>query len=443
MFNPKILVIDDEENIRLLIKNEFSIEGFDVTVAKSGEEGLKLFNDNKYDLVLLDLKLPKMNGIETLKKLKQKVTSTEVIMMTGYGDIETAVMSIKLGARDYVPKPFKLDMLLAMARQVIEDNKIKFDSHIGSEVQKKKEFIECPSPAMQKIYKGIQRAAPTDNTILILGETGTGKDILAKQIHYYSSRNNKPFVMLDCGMLSHNLAESELYGHQKGAFSGALEQKKGLVEKSDNGTLFLNEIGNIDLDLQKKFLRFLETGRFRMVGDTKEKQIDTRIILATNINIEDAVQEGVLRKDLLYRMDVISFTIPPLRDRPEDIAPLTECLLNQYGKNKVKISPKAMKILTDYLWPGNIRELKSVIIKSVLFSDSNMIMPKDIPSHLARNKKIFISKTKNLEEMEKNHVIAVLNETKGNQTRAAEILGINRKTLYKKIHKYKRIGVTH
>jgi DNA-binding NtrC family response regulator len=292
---------------------------------------------------------------------------------------------------------------------------------------------------MAKIYKAVDRIAPTETPVLIQGETGVGKDVLATQIHRSSARKKAPFIVLDCGMLNQNLAESELYGHRKGAFSGANEHKKGLVEKSDKGTLFLDEIGNIDLDLQKKFLRFLETGRYRRVGETDEIQMDTRIILATNVDLYDAVRKGRLRKDLLYRMDVVSLTIAPLRERPEDIPLLAAKMIELYGgTNKViQMSPDTMDMLMQYNWPGNIRELKSVITKALIFSDSDMIAPDDLPSHLATHRKVPARQPKTLEEMEKDHIMAVLAETGGNQSKAAEILGINRKTLYKKVHKFK------
>ncbi|OGR26153.1 MAG: hypothetical protein A2277_08165 [Desulfobacterales bacterium RIFOXYA12_FULL_46_15] len=441
MESGKILVIDDEKNILRLIQNEFSEEGFEVTTALSGEEGLEIAAQQKFNLVLLDLKLPKMSGIETLRRLKQKSSSTEVIMITGHGEIKSAIESIKLGARDYITKPFKLDELLFLARQVIDDNRAGSDTsddHIGTVRYEDKKFIQCPNPEMQKIYRIINRVAETDSTILIQGETGVGKDVLASQIHLAGNRKNGPFITIDCGMLNHNLAESELYGHRKGAFSGAAERKEGLVEKSDKGTLFLDEIGNIDLDLQKKFLRFLETGKFRRVGETSEISVDTRIILATNINLHDAVKKGLLREDLLYRMDVISLTLPPLRERPEDIIPLSEYLLELYKdkKRKLELSLDAAQVLTEYSWPGNVRELKSVITKALIFADSDLIRSEDLPAYLAGNKKPPSPLPKTLEEMEKDHIIAVLEEAGGHQTKAAEILGINRKTLYKKIHKY-------
>ena len=443
MSQGSILAIDDEQNIRHLIKSEFSIEGYEVATAGSGEKGLRLFDTHGFDVVLLDINLPKLNGIETLRRLKQKSLTTEVIMITGYGDIKSAVQCIKLGARDYVTKPFKLDEIFALVKQVIKkDNRRLSDRQEKTTVPEREvsaESIRCPSNAMQPVYKLVKKVASTDKTVLIQGETGTGKDVLAQHIHLQSKYKNGPFVTLDCGLLSQNLAESELYGHRKGSFSGASESKLGLVEKSHKGTLFLDEIGNIDLELQKKFLRFLETRRFRRIGETKESQVDTRIILATNMDLQEAMEKGALRQDLFYRMDVIQISIPPLRDRSEDI----ECLVPHFLKMEAtesepkKISAEAIKMLSAYAWPGNIRELKSVINKGAILAESDTITADDLPNHLSFNKKELTRRLKTLQDVERDHILAVLEETGGNQSKASKILGINRKTLYKKIHKYK------
>ena len=438
----RILAIDDEQNIRHLIQSEFSLEGFSVTTAGSGEEGLKLFDRHQFDVVILDVNLPKTNGIEILKCLKQKSPHIEVIMITGYGGIKSAVESIKLGARDYVTKPFKLDEILALTKQAVKEScehpdsaKKLRDLSTVPEVP----YVWCPSQPMQAIYGLIKKIAPTDKTVLIQGETGTGKDILAQQIHHKSKRHNGPFITLDCGLLTHHLAESELYGHRKGAFSGASESKLGLVEKSNEGTLFLDEIGNIDFELQKKFLRFLETRRFRRIGETKESQVDTRIILATNMDLQEAMRKGILREDLFYRMDVFQISMPPLRERPEDIECLALHFLNTDAtENRPKgISTAALRALLSYSWPGNLRELKSVINKGVILAESDLIMREDWPPQLAIRKQAMPQRLKTLEDIEKAHIINVLEDTGGNQSKASSILGINRKTLYKKIHKYK------
>ncbi|MGA9537631.1 MAG: sigma-54 dependent transcriptional regulator [Desulfobacterales bacterium] len=442
MSQGKILAIDDEQNIRHLIRNEFMLEGFDVTTAKSGEEGLGFVDGQDYDVVLLDLKLPKMSGIETLKLLKRKNPRSEVIMITGYGDIHSAVESVKLGARDYVTKPFKLDELLTLVKYAVKDSHRQgnfLPSIDSADTVDKGKFLVCPSKAMQEVYALVKKIAPTENTILIQGETGSGKDVLAAYIHRNSPRKSGPFLTLDCGLLTPNLVESELYGHKKGSFSGASEAKVGLVEKSHGGTLFLDEIGNIDLDLQKKFLRFLETGRIRRVGETKETQVDTRVVLATNLSIEEAVEQGRIRSDLFYRMAEFSITIPPLRKRPEDILPLTRHFLSIRANDSPtkRISPEAAEILISYPWPGNIRELKSAVNKVDILADSEIITKDHLPTHFAMQKSVPSPSSKTLEDIEKEHIMRVLAETDGNQSQAANVLGINRKTLYKKIKKYK------
>jgi DNA-binding NtrC family response regulator len=437
-----ILAVDDEQNIRRLIRNEFSLEGYDVTTAKNGEECLALIQQKQFDVILLDIKLPKLNGLEVLRKIKEISGTVEVIMITGYGDIQTAVNSLKLGAWDYVTKPFKLDELLSIVHKAISSKKQKNPSSSesdGDNYSKSKKFVMCPSSAMQAVYQIAHRVAKTDHTIMLNGETGVGKDVLAYQIHQQSLCSKGPFVVVDCGLLSHNLAESELYGHRKGAFSGATEAKIGLVEKSHTGTLFLDEIGNIDLELQKKFLRFLETRRFRRVGETREQCVDTRIILATNLDIKKAVQEGTLRSDLFYRITEFIIAIPPLRERSEDILAMANYFLENlpHTGTPVGISKEAQAVLTSYPWPGNIREIKAVIRKCALFTDSGIIQPDDLPAHMKARHCESPHKSRNLEDIEKEYIISVLAETEGNQTKASEILGINRKTLYKKIHRYK------
>jgi DNA-binding NtrC family response regulator len=440
MDRGRILAIDDEPNIRRLIQNEFQLEGFEVNTAKDGEEGLSLLEHQTFDIVLLDIKLPRMSGIEVLRKLKLKAPLTEVFMITGYGDIKTAVESLKLGAREYITKPFKLDELITLVKE-LTSNRQKGETALPvppSAVSGESGFVRCPSKAMQAVYELMERVAPTDKTILIQGETGVGKDILALQLHLASQRCDGPFITVDCGLLNNNLAESELYGHGKGAFSGATERKIGLVEKSDKGTLFLDEIGNIDLDLQKKFLRFLETHSFRRVGEIKEVKIDTRLILATNLELQDAMQKGLMRRDLFYRMDVINIPILPLRKRLDDIAYLAKFFLKQESKRSANLEfdAKAIDALIEYSWPGNVRELKSVVSKAAIFARGHIIKPDDLPPQVFMGRKVPRQSPKTLEEVEKEYIAKILEEMGGNQSKAAAILGINRKTLYKKIYKH-------
>ncbi len=443
MSRGTILAIDDERNIRHLIRNELGVEGFDVTTAKTGEEGLSILDKRNFDVLLLDIRLPEMDGLEVLRKIRGRAPRPEVIMITGYGDIETAVQSMKLGARDYLTKPFKLSELLALIAQIIDENSrlnvgTRKASDAGDEHHAR--FVLCPSSAMREVYDLLERVAATDVTVLIQGETGVGKDVLARHIHHASPRKDRPLVVVDCGLLNENLAESELYGHTRGAFSGANDSKKGLVEESHTGTIFFDEIGNIELEMQKKFLRFLETKKFRRLGETREREVDSRIVLATNVNLSEAAAKGTLRKDLFYRMDVICIPVPPLREHSDDVGHLARHFLDLSGfdEERKTISPEALAVLKQYGWPGNIRELRSVVVKAAVLSKARVIQQDDLPSHmLARSRHAPCeADAKSLEDLEKEHIMKVLEDTGGNQSQAAQILGINRKTLYKKIHKH-------
>ncbi|MEW6348583.1 MAG: sigma-54 dependent transcriptional regulator [Thermodesulfobacteriota bacterium] len=443
MSRGTILAIDDERNIRHLIRNELGVEGFEVTTAKTGEEGLSILEKRHFDVLLLDIRLPEMDGLQVLRKIRGRVPRPEVIMITGYGDIETAVESMKLGARDYITKPFKLSELLALINQIIdENNRLNAGARRTPDGagEQNARFVICPSPTMREVYDLLERVAATDVTVLIQGETGVGKDVLARQVHYASPRRDRPLVVVDCGLLNENLAESELYGHTKGAFSGANESKKGLVEESHTGTIFFDEIGNIELEMQKKFLRFLETKKFRRLGETREREVDSRIVLATNVNLSEAAAKGTLRKDLFYRMDVICIPVPPLREHPGDVGALARYFLDLSGFDEARktISPDAMTVLKQYGWPGNIRELRSVVVKAAVLSKSRVIERDDLPSHMLARSRHAPAETdsKSLEDLEKEHIMKVLEDTGGNQSQAAQILGINRKTLYKKIHKH-------
>jgi DNA-binding NtrC family response regulator len=441
MNQGKILAIDDEANIRHLIENEFKLEDFQVATAPSGEEGLRMFEEQPFDVVLLDLKLPKISGLETLKQLKKKSPGVEVIMITGYGDIQSAVESIKLGARDFITKPFKLAELLLLVRTAIQDRDARkefLSPPRADGAEGNDRFLMCPSPQMQEVYSLVDKIALSEGTILIEGETGTGKDVLAYFIHKKSHRRAGPFVTLDCGLLTHNLAESELYGHRKGAFSGAADAKIGLVEKSDGGTLFLDEIGNIDLEIQKKFLRFLETGFIRRVGENREIHVNSRVMLATNLPMEEALKQGKIRTDLFYRMAVFNVSLPPLRNRPQDILPLAKHFLarcSRSGRPK-ELSAEAAEALTLYAWPGNVRELKSTITKLEVLVSEQTIRGEHLPVHLTMKSQLVPQLPRTLEDVEKEHILKILEQTGGNQMKASQVLGINRKTLYKKIKKY-------
>ncbi len=440
-FRGKILAIDDELNIRRLLTNELQQEGFTVRTAETGEEGLQLAAQESFDLALVDLRLPGMGGLDVIKHMKRMHSAPETIVITGYGDIKVAVESMKLGARDFLTKPFKLSELIPLADQVVKLKRTRDQGDLSpaSEPCDGEDAVVCASQAMKDVYQLIEKVARTDGTVLVLGETGVGKDVIACEIHRRSRRKLKPYVVVDCSLLTENLAESELYGHRKGAFSGASSNKTGLVAVADGGTLFLDEIGNIDLDIQKKLLRFLETKRYRRVGDVAENPVDVRIILATNRPLADAARNGTFRSDLLYRMDVICIQIPPLRDRPEDIPVLVDHFLKAnegLTENPVQMSAQSMDLLKQYPWPGNVRELRSVIFKTLVLASSTVIGPDDLPYLIGSRKPPTEKLEKSLSEVERNHIIHILHEVRGNQSRAAEVLGINRRTLYNKLHKH-------
>jgi DNA-binding NtrC family response regulator len=437
----RILAIDDESNIRRLLTNELEQEGFRVATAATGEQGLALAGKEHFDLALVDLKLPGMSGIDVIRNIKRMPSPVETIVITGHSDIDVAVQSMKLGALDFITKPFKLSELIPLIDQVVRKKRALGQNGSPDAMMAGRHDlrIACPSPAMQNIYEQIRRVAPTDATVLIQGETGVGKDVIAREIHSQSRRDTKPYVIVDCGMLNGNLAESELYGHKKGAFSGASENRTGLVAASDGGTLFLDEIGNIDLEVQKKFLRFIETKMYRRLGDIMESFLDTRIILATNMLLADAASRGTFRPDLLYRLDVFCIHIPPLRSRPEDIPVLADYFLNAGSTPEgasLQISPQAMELLMRYPWPGNVRELRSVIFKTLLFTSSPVINPEDLPHLITTGNPEKEQFQKTLLQVEKDHILDVLHNTRGNQSNAAKVLGINRRTLFNKIRKH-------
>jgi DNA-binding NtrC family response regulator len=440
-FRGRILAIDDEVNIRRFLTEELEQEGFKVETAESGEQGLALLDREIYDLALVDLKLPGMSGIDVIKNMRRMPSPPETIVITGYGDIDVAVQSMKLGARDFVTKPFKLSELIPLIDQGVKEKRVFVNeaSPSLSPVKRETQTIVCRSAAMQDIYRQIRRVAPSDATVLIQGETGVGKDVIAREIHVQSQRKENPYVVVDCGLLNGNLAESELYGHRKGAFSGAYENKVGLVAASDGGTLFLDEIGNIDLEIQKKLLRFLETKRYRRVGDVSETTADTRIILATNMLLTDAARMGTFRSDLLYRLDVVCIRIPPLRERSEDVPLLAEHFVKAHSEvtgTPIRISSRAMDLLTQYPWPGNVRELRSVIFKTIVLASSSVIKPEDLPCLIASKDPRTDQFVRSLGDVEKDHIVRVLQEVGGNQSKAAKILGINRRTLYNKMHRH-------
>ena len=436
-----ILVIDDDKHIRDACRQILVKDNYDVTEAEDGLKGLEFLKKKVYDIVILDLKMPGISGMSVLKKIKENYPDTAVIIITGYATVESAVEAMKIGANDFLPKPFTPDALRVIIKRVVEKRKLFFeniylreqlDSYIGMD-----EFIGESEP-MIKIKELIRRVGPSDSTVLISGESGTGKELVARAIHRNSSRKNKPFVTIDCGSLVETLFESELFGHVKGSFTGAIASKHGKFELANTGTLFFDEIGNLSTNIQGKILRVIQESEITKVGSNQTIKIDVRIISATNVDLVKGIKEGTFREDLFYRLAVIPINLPSLRVRKDDIPSLVNYFLNKYNQKRGKkiraISPKAMQALIDYDWPGNVRELQNTIERSVVLVQRNIIESSDI-FHFS-----FVS-SKNcsttLASAEKEHIIKILRECDWNKSKAANLLKIDRKTLRQKIEKYK------
>ncbi len=454
----RILVVDDEEIVIQSCLRVLSGGGFQVDAARDGIEALKAINENGYDVLILDIKMPKMNGMEVLQRVKEAHPDIDVIMITGLHEIETAVQAMKLGAFDYLPKPFEpeeLELVVARAferRQLLQEN-----ISLKSEVSAKYRFenIIGSSPQMQAVYRLIARCAPTNSTVILRGESGTGKELIARAIHYNSLRKDRPFVTVDCTALSESLLESELFGHVKGSFTGAISNKKGLFETADGGTLFLDEIGNISLSTQAKLLRFIEEREFKAVGDTRVQTVNIRMITATNKDLEAMVADGNFRDDLYYRINIFPIEIPPLRERRDDIPPLAFHFLKKFrseAEHEVReFSAGAMNLLMNLDWPGNVRELENVVHRGVILASGEVIrqghlvnivdmLPRvalDVPrtsEDLKRIKKI--ARQKSVENVEKLFVLDALKRNGWNVTRSAEETGMQRSNFQALMKKY-------
>mgnify|MGYP005842640287 CR=1 FL=1 len=437
----KVLVVDDEEPFRRLLKKELTRKGFAVEVAGDGENALHLVARDSFDVVLLDIVMPGVDGITVMKRMMQDPSSPAIIVLTGRATVETAVEAMKNGAYDYLTKPYKLDELMIIINRAFEFRRLKMKNQ-----QFQQELIRKESPQgfifktkkMEEIFNIVKKIAHTDSTVLIYGESGTGKEMIANLIWQHSNRKDAPFIALNCATLSENLIESELFGHERGAFTNAFQTKYGIVEVADRGTLFLDEIGETPIGLQAKLLRFLDSGEFRRIGGNKTLKADVRVITATNKDIGELARKGEFRQDLYYRLNVINITIPPLRDRKEDIPELADYFLKRYTNKLSKtikgIDSNAMNILMNYHWPGNVRELENVIERAVILSDTDFIRPEDISISQVPDKEE--GKLSSLDDVERSYILKVLKETGWNQSKASQILGIDRKTLYLKLKKY-------
>lgn len=448
MIKPaNILIIDDDEAIRDSCKQVLTLAGYIVKGAKDGIEGLQLFRKEFFDVVLLDLKLPDLNGMEILSQIKEDHPETPVIIITGFASIESAVEAIKQGAFNYLPKPFNPEELRVVVRKALENKKIFLENiSLRKELEDIGEFdmVVGKSSEMKKVLDIVKLVSSSESTVLLTGESGTGKELLAREIHRHSPRKDAPFVVVDCGALVETLFESELFGHVKGSFTGAHETKHGRFEVANGGTIFLDEISNISLNIQAKLLRVIQEREITRVGSTKPIKVDIRIIAATNENLADCVREGKFREDLFYRLSVVPIHLPPLRERKDDISVLGDYFLAKYNKRtkkKIKsISPAVRHALMEYDWPGNIRELENTIERAVVLSQGDKIGLDNLMYHgIGSSLSLLnssVGRNKTIEEVEKEYIQIILQSRHGNKSKAAKILGIDRKTLWAKIKKY-------
>jgi len=445
----RILLVDDEKDLLEWLTIVLEKEGYLIKCATSGEDALKLFGQEQFDLVISDIRMTPINGLELLKKLKAINPEIIVLMVTAYASVDTAVKALRYGAYDYLFKPFKLDDIKLIIRKAFSQRRIFADDK-GSEKKLKERYrfanIIGKSASMQKIFNMIDKVAKTNTTVLINGESGTGKELIAKAIHYNSLKSNKPFVSIDCGALPEELLESELFGHVKGSFTGAISSKQGLFEVASGGTLFLDEIGETSQAMQAKMLRALQEREIRPVGATKIIKVDVRVIAATNRNLEEEVSRENFRKDLFYRISVISLGLPKLAQRREDIGLLVNHFLKKYqmmGKLVKTVSQKCLDLFMQYSWPGNVRELENAIESAIALSDGNEITINDIPERIQQQSSLDESETitsdslkGKVEQFEKELIAKTLKEVGGNKNLVAKILKMTRRNLDYKIKRY-------
>ena len=437
----RVLVADDERNLRELMVRELGRKGHEVDDVGDGEAALARLQEASYDVVVLDMKMPKREGIEVLRELQVLAEPPQVIVMTGFQEVSTAVEAMKLGAYDYLTKPTKIEELDIVIRKAAEKGQLVRDNEAlrahapGGEPAS---GILTKSAAMQAALRIVERVAPTDSAVLILGDSGTGKELVARAIHELSHRAQRPFVPIHCGALPREVFESELFGHEKGAFTGAVGTKPGLVELADGGTLFLDEIGEMEPDSQVKLLRALETGTFFRVGATRPRRVDVRLVAATNRDLGEAMKAGAFRQDLYFRINTITVKLSPLRERREDVALLANHFVAAnatYGAKR--LSPRSLAALEGYAWPGNVRELLHAIERAVILSKGEEILPEDLPPEvLGAAPAPAASSGASLETMERQHIVATLREVGGHRGKASALLAIDPKTLYRKIVAY-------
>jgi DNA-binding NtrC family response regulator len=440
---PRILIVDDEQIVRESLANWLKEENYQVEAAENGPVALEKIKQAPFQVVLLDLKMPGMDGIQVLTELKKDFPDIEVIIMTAYGSVNTAVEAIKAGAYDYIVKPFDPEEVALLIKKILEHKNLILENILlRQQLEERYEFEDLigKGAAMQQVFELIRNVAPTQATVLITGESGTGKELVAKAIHAISPRRFEPFIALSCGALPDTLLESELFGYEKGAFTGAAHTKKGRFEMADGGTLFLDEVGEISLKTQIDLLRVLQEKTFRRLGGTELIKVDVRIISATNRDLAQAITQGIFRPDLFYRLNVVGLHLPALRERREDIPLLAKHFLRRYAievnKKIERLAPSALELLMEYNWPGNVRELENAIERAVVISPGHELTAKDFTFLQPGSGLLNEPSARNLQELEKQHIHRILEENHWNISKTAIDLGIDRVTLYNKIKKY-------
>jgi len=433
----RILIADDERNIRELLRDELASSASRVAVAENGRKALELLEKEEFDVLLLDINMPEMDGIEVLKKLNGQDIPTEVIILTAHATIQTAVEAMKLGAYDYLLKPFKIAELLPVLEKAYEKKKLRSENILlKTQVKKQTEVrtLIAESRVMREVIERSKIIAQSDFPVLITGESGTGKELIARFIHNASPRADRSYVVINCGALPENMIESELFGYEKGAFTGAQARKPGLLEIAHEGTLFLDEIGDMPLPLQVKLLRVIETGTFYRLGGTREQQVNVRVISATNKQLKAEIARGTFREDLYYRISALTVHLPPLRERKEDIVPLIEhCKRNNPAFKQKRFSDDALKQISDHSWPGNVRQLQNVVHHALLLSRNDLVEPSDLSVDLEGRPG---SGSMRLDDLEREHILRILKQSGGDRYKAAEALGIHPRTLARKLEEY-------
>lgn len=441
----RILIADDDKNLRRILVSELSESNFEISETDSGIKAMDLLEKDEYDVLLLDLNMPGFSGIDVLKKMKTLEITTEAIILTGHATVSTAVEAMKLGAYDYLTKPFKIEELKAVLEKAFEKKKLRSENLLlKTQIKRQTEAqkIITKNPLMFEILEDVKKVAMSDFATLICGESGVGKELIAKAVHDSSERAEGPFIPINSGAIPENMLESELFGHEKGSFTGAYEKKLGLLEIANNGTLFLDEIAELTPQLQGKLLRVIETGSFFRVGGIKQIKVNVKFVSATNKDLKSEIEKGRFRADLYYRISTLTLHIPPLRERKEDVSLLVEYFVknNPTFRNK-KFSKKALDALSEYSWPGNVRELQNVVHRVLLLSKSDMIEYSDLPADLITGHRtsvgaLNLTPLHRLEDVEREHILRVIKEAGGQRGKAAEILGIDQKTLYRKLLSY-------